>query len=180
MELNTHSQCNSRLCFKVNSGLNIHSKNQWIPNWKRKIIHTHTHTQTHTYPHTKCWYTVHYLVSKFLNSIYWITRLNRPEVTEPQDSLVHSINSQNLNERFSFNDSYAYLNSGYTQWVWNSGYSKKLVHFNTLGVTHTCLNMQTHTHTPFPGAWGEISAIAAILGLPECADTFMSQNNHPT
>jgi hypothetical protein len=44
-------------------GLNIHSKNQWIPNWTRKITHTHTHT--HTY--TKCWYNIRYLLSKFLN-----------------------------------------------------------------------------------------------------------------
>jgi hypothetical protein len=33
-------------------------KNQWIPNWRRKITHTHTYT------HTKCWYTVRFLVSK--------------------------------------------------------------------------------------------------------------------
>jgi hypothetical protein len=65
-----------------------------------KKNHTHTHT------HTTCWYTVHYLVSKFLNSIYWITRLNRQEVTEPQDTLVHSINFHNPIERFSFKDSY--------------------------------------------------------------------------
>jgi hypothetical protein len=29
--------------------------------------HTHTHTHTHTYKNTKWWYTVPYLVSKFLN-----------------------------------------------------------------------------------------------------------------
>jgi hypothetical protein len=75
---------------------------------------SHTHTHTNTYTHTKCWYTVSYLVSKCLNSIYWITRLKRREVTEPQDSLVLSINFHNLNERFSFKNSYAYLNSGYT------------------------------------------------------------------
>jgi hypothetical protein len=47
-------------------GLNIHSKNQWIPNWTRKSTHTHTHTQTHK-DTQKCYYTVGYLVSKFLN-----------------------------------------------------------------------------------------------------------------
>jgi hypothetical protein len=78
-------------------------------------------THRHTYAHTKCWYTFCYLVSKFLNFIYWITRLNRQEVTEPQVTLVHSINSHNLHERFSFKNSYAYLDSGYTQSVWNGG-----------------------------------------------------------
>jgi hypothetical protein len=35
--------------------------------------------------------------------------LNRAEVTELQDNLVHSIIFPNPNERFSFKDSYAYL-----------------------------------------------------------------------
>jgi hypothetical protein len=43
-----------------------------------------THTHTHTYTHAKCWYTVHYLVSKFLNSIYWITRLNHEMSLNPR------------------------------------------------------------------------------------------------
>jgi hypothetical protein len=91
-------------------GLIMHCENQWIPNWTREV--THTHTQTHTYTHTKCRYTVHNRVSKFLTNTYWITRLNTREVTEPKDTLVHSINSHNPNERLSFKDSYAYLNSG--------------------------------------------------------------------
>jgi hypothetical protein len=99
---------------KWTQGLYIHSKNQWIRNWTRKITDTHK----------KCWCTVCCLVSKFLNSIYWFSRLNRWEVIEPQDTLVPYINSHNPYERFTFKDSYAYLNSGYTQWEWNTGYSK--------------------------------------------------------
>jgi hypothetical protein len=34
--------------------------------------HTHTNTKTHTYTHTRFWYSVLYLVRKFLNSLYWI------------------------------------------------------------------------------------------------------------
>jgi hypothetical protein len=97
----------------------IHFKNQRIPNWTCKSTHTHKHT----YTHTKCWYTVRYLVRN-LTSIYWIAMLNISEVTERPDTLVNSINSHSLNERFSFKDSYSYLNSGYTQWLWNSVYSK--------------------------------------------------------
>jgi hypothetical protein len=62
-------------------------------------------TNTHTHTQTKCWYTVCYLVRKFLNFLYWITMLNRAEVTEHQDTVVHSINSYNPNERFSFKNS---------------------------------------------------------------------------
>jgi hypothetical protein len=51
------------LWLKVKSRFDIHSKTQWIPNCTRK---NHTHT------HTKWWYNVRYLVSKFLNSIYWL------------------------------------------------------------------------------------------------------------
>jgi hypothetical protein len=111
------------------------------------------HTDTHT--HTNCWYTVHYLWANILTSIYWITMLNRPEVTEPQESLMYTITSQNPNERFSFKDSYAYLNSGYTQRVWNSGYSKYFYkdqrnQFSmTLWVLNTliCKCKHTHIHT---------------------------------
>jgi hypothetical protein len=54
----------------------------------------------------------------------------------------------------------------------------------TLWVLHTlvCIHKHTHTHTHTHilvlEAWGEISAKAEIPGLPECADNFMSQNNH--
>jgi hypothetical protein len=54
----------------------------------------------------------------------------------------------------------------------------------TLWELHTRMHKQTHTHThthtTVLGARGEISAIPEILGLPECADPFMSQNNHST
>jgi hypothetical protein len=111
--------CNSKWL----QGLNIHSENQWIPNWTRKITHTHTHTHKHTHTQNADILFVIYRAN-FLISIYWITTLSRPEVTKTQDTLVHSINSHNLNYWFFVKDSYAYLNIGYTQWVWNSGYSK--------------------------------------------------------
>jgi hypothetical protein len=59
--------------------------------------------------------------------------------------------------------------------------SKKLVHYYTVGSTHTHMHTHTHTHTHMAvlRAWGEISTIAEILGLPKCANSFMSQNNHP-
>jgi hypothetical protein len=106
-------------------GYNICSKFSEFQIEKEKS-HTHTHTQTHTLGHTqtKCWYTLPQPVIKFLHSIYWITTFKRWDDTEQQDSRVHSITSHNANERFSFKDSYAYPKSGYTQWVWNSGYSK--------------------------------------------------------
>jgi hypothetical protein len=76
------TQANSSKWIQV---LYIHSNNQWIPNWKRKITHTHTHTHTHSADilFLNKW-------ANFLTSIYWITSLNRGEVTEAQDSLVHS------------------------------------------------------------------------------------------
>jgi hypothetical protein len=59
-----------------------------------------------------------------------------------------------------------------------------------MGITHIRKHRQTHTHThththghrhtPVWGPWGEISAISEITGLTKCADTFMSQKNHPT
>jgi hypothetical protein len=56
--------------------------------------------QEKSHTHTKCWYTVRYLVSKFPNSIYWISRFSIQEVIEPQDTLVPSINSHNPYEVF--------------------------------------------------------------------------------
>jgi hypothetical protein len=116
-------------------GLNIHCKNQGIPNWIRKSTQTHTNTHTQAQSADIRFLT---LWANFLTSIHWITTLNRPEVTEPQDTLVHSINSHNPNERFSFKDSYAYLNSGYIQWVWNSGYSKNFYK------EQSCPNVRRH------------------------------------
>jgi hypothetical protein len=84
----------------------------------------YTHTRKHKLTHNKVLIYCSLSISKFLNSLYWIKSLNRQEVTESQDTLVYSINSHILNVRFSFKDSYAYLNSGYTQCLWNSGYSK--------------------------------------------------------
>jgi hypothetical protein len=64
---------------------------------------SHTHTDTHIQTH-KVLICCSLSSEQFLNSMYWITTLNRQEVTEPQDSLVHSMISHSLNVRFSFMD----------------------------------------------------------------------------
>jgi hypothetical protein len=96
-------------------GLNIHCKNQWIPNWTRKITHTHTHTHTQTYANPKCWFTVHYLVSKFLNFhlLNYNVEHTRSHWTPLHPGALHQFP---LSEwEVSLKDSYAYLKSGYTQ-----------------------------------------------------------------
>jgi hypothetical protein len=155
MEPNTHSQCDSRMFLNVTSRLEMHSKNQWITNLTRKITHTHT----------KCWYAVRYLESKFFVFNLLNYKIQQTSSHWTQDSLVHSINSHNMNERFSFKESYAYLNSGNTQSVWNSGYSKNFYKEQIITSLwhYWCY---THTHTPVLGAWGEISAVAEILDCP--------------
>jgi hypothetical protein len=114
---------------------------------EQKKSHTDTHTQSADILFVIWWV-------NFLTSIYWITTLNRPEVTEPQDTLVHSINSHNLNGRISFKDSYVYLKSGYCQRVWNTGYSKNFYeeqrNYFTMTLwyyTHSHAYTNTHTHT---------------------------------
>jgi hypothetical protein len=64
----------------------------------------------------------------------------------------------------------------------------KLDHYDTMGITHTPMHMQTHTHinthththSPVLGTWGDISTITEILELPKYVDTLMSQNHNPT
>jgi hypothetical protein len=48
---------------------------------------SHTHTLTHTHTHTNVLIYWYFSAEQFLNSIYWIERLNRQEVTVPQDIL---------------------------------------------------------------------------------------------
>jgi hypothetical protein len=117
MELNTHSVtqgCDSKWL----QGLNIHCKYQWIPNWTRKM--THMHTNTHTYAHPKCRYTIHYLVSKFLN--------------------FHLLN-YNVEQPKSLNPKTPWCTPSIPT-IWMRGFlSRILMH------THTSMHTQKHTHT---------------------------------
>jgi hypothetical protein len=123
MELNTDSQYDLRLCLKVTSRLQ-HTFLKSMNSKLNKKNHTHTHKHTHRYTHTKCWYTVGYLVSKFHNFHLWNYKV---EQMSSNWTAGHHGALQQLphpNEMFSSKDSYVYLNNGYTQRVWNSGYSK--------------------------------------------------------
>jgi hypothetical protein len=136
-------------------GLNTHTKNQWIPNWRRKITHTHTHTTTYT--HTMCRYTVGYLVSKFLNFHIELQRWTDQKLY----TLLNSINSHNQKKRFSFKDSYSYLTVDIlneceivgTRWIFiNSKEISSLWHYGyyTHSSAHANIHTHTHTHTLLP------------------------------
>jgi hypothetical protein len=86
---------------------------------KKNLTNTHTHTLGHTQTKVLIYSSS---TSDQISSLH-LLNYNVQKVRQ-QDSRVHSITSHNANERFSFKDSYAYPKSGYTQWVWNSGYSK--------------------------------------------------------
>jgi hypothetical protein len=132
--------------------LNIHSKKQWIPNWTRKLRHTHT---THTHTNTKCWYDVRYWHCKFLN----FHRLNyKFEQTRSHWTPRHprALNQFPQSEWEVFKDSYAHLNSGYTQSPWNSCYSwiflkineiRSLWHYGYYTHSYAYANTHTHKHT---------------------------------
>jgi hypothetical protein len=77
-------------------------------------------THTHAYTHTKCWYTIRYLVRKFLSFHLLNYNVEQTRSHWTPDNLMHYINSHNPNETFSFKDTYVYINSGYTQSVWNN------------------------------------------------------------
>jgi hypothetical protein len=79
----------------------------------------------------------------FLTSIYWIAKLNktRSHWSPRHPGAIHPI--PHVKERFWFKESYASLNSGYTQWVWNRllyenllERGKKSIHYDSMSITH--------------------------------------------
>jgi hypothetical protein len=129
---------------QVTLGRNLISTNQW---WQ--IEQQISHTQISDI-------LIIILYMNFLPSIYWIATLNKTRSHLTLDTLVHSNYFNSVNDRFQFKECSACLNTGYTQWEWNSleyenvwERAKKLIFEETTNI-HRHKDKQIYRHTQEP------------------------------
>jgi hypothetical protein len=183
MELSTYSHKTQGWASKWIQVLNIHSKNQWIPNSRWKIPpppHTYTHTDTQGDDIRFVIYWANFLIPSTELQGWTDKKTQNPRAAWCTPSirtiwmrglLSRILTVDTLNECEIVGILTIFIKRKEINSLWHHGY---YIHYYAYANTHR------HTNSPALGAWGEISIIAEIPGLPECADIFMSQNNHST